>query len=91
MEPASSGSAIEFPDDLDLVTVHWTVPCTRFATKRSQIRDPAFAEALPREEADLDFRLVEPISMLGGEVNLKASQTLQPISLSKASVSDLRQ
>jgi hypothetical protein len=60
-KPASSGSAIEFPVDLDFVTVHSTVPCPCFPTERSQIGDPASAEALPREKADFDFRLVEPL------------------------------
>ena len=86
----SGGSAVEFPVDLDLVTVHAAVPYPGFAAKRSQIPDSSSAEALPREEADFDFRLVEPTPVLGGEVNREAVPTSRPISIPKASVSDLR-
>jgi hypothetical protein len=60
----------------DLVTVHSTGPCPGFAARRSQIRDSAPAEALLREEADFDFRLVEPTSVLRGEVNREAIPNL---------------
>ena len=41
-----------------------------------QVRDSAPAEALPREQADFDFRLVEPTSVLRGEVNREAIPNL---------------
>ena len=75
-ELAPSCSAIEFPVDLDRVPVHSTVPCSGLAAKRSQVRDPPSAEALPREEADFDFRLVEPTSVFRGEVNREAVPNL---------------
>ena len=68
-EFASGGSAVEPPVDLDAVAVHAAIPCPAFPAQRLEIRDSSGAKALPREDADFDFRLVEPASVGRGIVN----------------------
>jgi hypothetical protein len=43
--------------DFDPVAIHPAIPGVSFPAQNS-----SFAEALPREEADFDFSLVEPAS-----------------------------
>ena len=40
-----------------------------FLAQLAETRDSPFADALPRENVDFDFRLVEPASMSGLVVN----------------------
>ena len=68
-EFATGGSTVEFPVDLDAVAVHAAVPGSAFPAQRLEIRDSSGTEALPRKEADFDFRLIEPSPVGGHEVN----------------------
>jgi hypothetical protein len=54
----------EFPVDLYVVAIDLPVPCAGFFGQSEQVRDAAFSQALAGEEADLDFGLVQPASML---------------------------
>jgi hypothetical protein len=64
-------SAVESP--IDAVAVHAAIPCPAFPARRLEIRDSSGAKALPREDADFDFRLVESASVGGGEVNREST------------------
>jgi hypothetical protein len=66
MEFLSCLPAIEFPVDPGTMAIHAAVPCARLFAKGAKIPDPAFAQALPGEQADLDLRLIQPIPMPGG-------------------------
>lgn len=55
-----------------MVAVHAAAPGAAPPSKRLEVRDSPTSEVLPREEANLDFRLVEPTSVSGGEVNREA-------------------
>src|ERR1035437_8605516 len=69
MEFLSCLPAIEFPVDPDMMAIHAAVPCARLFAKGSNSPDPALAQALPGEQADLDLRLIQPTAMLGRVVN----------------------
>jgi len=59
----------EPPVDLRPLLVGPPVPSLGLPLQPSQIRNPAFAQALPRVEAEFDFRLIEPASVFGGVVH----------------------
>ncbi|HEY5176742.1 MAG TPA: hypothetical protein VII95_21130, partial [Terriglobales bacterium] len=60
MEFLSCLPAIEFPVDPDMMAIHAAVPCARLFAKGANSPDPALAQALPGEQADLDLRLIQP-------------------------------
>src|SRR5271157_2250324 len=72
MEFLSGLPAIEFPVDPDMMAIHAAVPCARLFAKGAKSPDPALAQALPGEQADLDLRLIQPTAMLGRVVNREA-------------------
>jgi hypothetical protein len=51
-------AAIKLPVDLDSLAVHATVPGATLMPQRLEIWDSPFPDALPREEADFDLRLM---------------------------------
>ena len=61
--------AAETPVDLNLVAIDLPVPGVCLPLKQDQTGDPAFSEALPGEETDFDFGLVQPTAVFGGIVN----------------------
>jgi len=63
VEFATCGFAVEPPIDLYLLAVDPAVPGSRFAAQRRQVRDAPLAQTLPREQADLDLRLIQPTAM----------------------------
>ena len=65
----TSGFAIEFPVDFGASAIHPAVPGSNFPAQGLQVRDSSGTEALPREDADFDFRLIEPTAVSGGVVN----------------------
>jgi hypothetical protein len=64
-EFTTSGSAVEFPVDRDAVTVHPPVPSFGLSAQPLQIGDSPTTQALPREDADFDLRLIEPAAVSG--------------------------
>ena len=63
-ELAACRFAIELPVDLDAISVHSPVPGSRFPAQGLEIGDPRITKTLPSEQADFDFRLVEPTAVL---------------------------
>jgi hypothetical protein len=63
-ELAAGRFAIELPVDLDAISIHSRIPGSRFPAQGPEIGDPPVAETLPSEQADFDFRLVEPTAVL---------------------------
>ncbi len=49
------------------------IPGVSFPPQRVEVGDSSFAETLPGEDTDFDFRLVEPASMLGRVVNAESA------------------
>ena len=64
-EFTTRGSAVEFPVDRDAVTVHPPVPSFGLSAQPLQIGDSPTTQALPREDADFDLRLIEPTAVSG--------------------------
>jgi hypothetical protein len=62
-EIPSGGFSVELPIDLDAIPVHAAVPGTGLPFQGFEIRDSSDAETLPGEDADFDFRLIEPASV----------------------------
>ncbi len=60
MELATGCFAVEFPVDFGPVAIHSAIPRSGFPAQSLQIRDSSASQALPREDADFDFRLIEP-------------------------------
>lgn len=59
MELSAGRLAIKLPGDLDSLPVHTAAPGFGLCPQSLQIRDAAVAQTLPREDPDLDFRLIE--------------------------------
>ena len=68
-EFATGGTAVELPVDLDAVAIHPPVPGFRLLTQSFEIRNSSAAQTLPREDPDLDLRLIEPTAMSGRVVS----------------------
>src|SRR5215471_3714638 len=64
-EPLARSFPTETPVDDKLVPIDLPVPGRGFPFEFGQARDPACAQALADKEADLNFGLIEPASMLG--------------------------
>ena len=60
---SSRSFAVELPIDLGAGAVHPAIPGPNFLAQGLQIGDPPGTEALLGEDADFDFRLVEPASV----------------------------
>jgi hypothetical protein len=56
-------STVELTVDFDTVTVHSPVPGCHLLSQSFEIRDSPTAQTLPREDPDLDLRLIEPASV----------------------------
>jgi len=69
---AAGCPTVELPVDLDLIAVHTAVPGATLTAKCLEVWKSPIAEALPREQANLDLRLVEPTGVFWGVVNGKA-------------------
>ena len=48
-----------------MIAVHASIPGFGLTAQRNDVPDPAFSQALAAEQADLNFGLIEPASMLG--------------------------
>jgi hypothetical protein len=68
-ELATSGFAVKLPVDLGASAIHPAIPRSSFPTQSLEVRDSSGAEALPREDADFDFSLIEPASVSRRVVN----------------------
>ena len=55
----------EVPLDCGLVAIDSPIPGFSLAVQGGDIANPAFSQALTAEEADLDFCLIKPASVLG--------------------------
>ena len=69
---AAGCSAVKLPVDPGLGAIHPAIPSLNLPAQDLQVRDSSGAQALPGEDADFDFRLVEPTSMPGCVVNREA-------------------
>ena len=61
-----------------MILVDSPVPSAGLVFQSGQISDPTAAEALPGEEADLDFLLIQPTAMFGCVVNHQSAPQLPP-------------
>jgi hypothetical protein len=59
------------PLDRDTVAIDTTVPRPSFLPQGNSIANAALAQALPREEADGNFGLVQPTAVFGSVVHGK--------------------
>jgi hypothetical protein len=76
--------ATESPVDLDPVAIDLPVPGMRLPLKQDQTGDPAFSEALPGEETDFDFGLVQPTPVFGCVVNRETVPEIGALLLTRA-------
>jgi hypothetical protein len=58
--------------DLNANPIHLPIPSARFPSQDFQGWNPASAQTLPGEQADLNFRLVQPAPMLRRVKNREA-------------------
>src|SRR5215469_11477099 len=68
----------ERPLNGNLMAIHTTAPGLSLSPQRNSISDPAFAQALSREQTDCDFGLVQPAAVARRVVQRKS--TPQPTS-----------
>ena len=62
--------------DLDSVPVHPPTPGAALFPQYLEIWDPSGSQALSREEANFDFRLIQPTAVRGRVVNGEAVPNL---------------
>jgi hypothetical protein len=65
-------TAGEFPVDGDPITIDSPIPGLALCLENTKTRNPPLAQTLAGEQADFDFRLVEPTGVLGRVVNGEA-------------------
>ena len=68
-ELVPGGSAVELPVDSGVAAVDVPIPGTDFPAQFFQVGDSPGARTLPRQEADLDFGLIQPASVFWRVVN----------------------
>ena len=72
MKDVTSVSAGKPPVNEGSLAIDLTVPCVGLSLECGQIRDAPPAQALASEQADFEFRLIEPTAMLGSVVDSEA-------------------
>ena len=65
MELLAGFFASEFPVDLCLRSIDPAIPGAAVPAQRSEVWNSALPEALPSEQADFDFGLIQPNATLG--------------------------
>src|SRR6201987_6185343 len=60
------------PVDDHLIAIDRPIPSAGLAPQQEQARNSALAQALPGEQADFDFGLVQPTAVLGCVMDVKA-------------------
>ena len=83
--------AVKPPVDLRAGAIHPAIPCQNLPPQDFQVGNSSGSETLPREDADFDFRLIEPAAVSGCVVNGEAVPDLAADLLAEQVVSDLRQ
>ena len=71
-ELATGCFAVELPVDSGAVAIHLLVPGSGFPAQSLQLGDSSTSQALPREDTNFDFRLIEPTSVGRRVVNGEA-------------------
>ena len=66
---ATSRFPVKLPVDPCASAIHPAIPGSSFPTQSLEVRDFSGAEALPREDAEFDFSLIEPASQSRCVVN----------------------
>jgi hypothetical protein len=65
------------------ITVDSAIPGAAFGAQRSQSWDASLTQALPGEQTDFDFRLVEPTGVFGCVMHGEAAPQISPGRLAK--------